>query len=86
MGRRPREDSPFTAAAFELSRRVREHRAELGWSQQRLAQEAGVSIGTIRAIEGKRVTDPGVFTVRAIAGALSYPLADLAADPPVVER
>jgi len=35
-----------------------------------------VSIGTIRAIEGKRVMDPGVFTVRA----LWYPLAEFAAD------
>lgn len=85
MGRRPRDESPFAAAAEELSRRVREHRVQHGWSQQRLAQEAGVSIGTIRAIEGKRVMDPGVFTVRAIAGALSYPLAELAADPAPAE-
>jgi len=81
VGRRRREESPFAAAALELSRRVRDHRSRLGWSQQKLAQEAGVSIGTIRAIEGRRVTDPGVFTVRAIAGALSYPLDKLAADP-----
>jgi len=36
------------------SEQIRAARALLGWNQQRLAQEAAVSIATVRRIEGRQ--------------------------------
>jgi len=74
MPRKPQVDSIDSHAAAALSDAVRAGRADRGWSQQRLADRSGVSIGTVRAIETGRVKDPGVFTVRRIADAFGESL------------
>jgi transcriptional regulator with XRE-family HTH domain len=81
MGRRRREESPHRDASRLLSERVQKRRLERGWSQQRLAQEAEVSMGTIRKIETQAVADPGVFTVAAIANALGVAVDRLIEQP-----
>jgi len=81
VGRRPQEETLHAQASAALSERVGDQRRYRRWSQQRLAQEAGVSIGTVRAIESGKVKDPGVFTVRSIATALGMTLDELVAVP-----
>jgi len=76
-GRRRKVDSPHLEAAATLARNVRIVRGERGWSQQKLAERAGVAYGTVRAIETRAVIDPGVFTVQAIAQVLDVTIADL---------
>jgi transcriptional regulator with XRE-family HTH domain len=68
-------------ASAALSARVGEARKSRRLSQQRLAEQAGISIGTVRAIETGRIKDPGVFTVRSIASALDLTVDDLVAEP-----
>lgn len=77
MGRRPQEETLPARASAALSKMVGVQRRDKQWSQQRLAQEAGVSIGTVRAIESGSTKDPGVFTVRSIATALGMTLDQL---------
>lgn len=48
---------------------IRRRREALGWTQQRLASEAGVAVGTIHQIEAGRTT-PHRATVAAIEAAL----------------
>jgi DNA-binding XRE family transcriptional regulator len=55
---------------------VREVRDKLGWSQEKLAQEAGVSKGTIQKVEGGH-SSPRVDTAVRIARALGRPLDEL---------
>jgi transcriptional regulator with XRE-family HTH domain len=69
---------PIDDAAL-LSNRVQALRREKDWSQQKLAERADLSIGTIRAIETKRCKDPGVFTVRKIAHAFGCSIDELVA-------
>lgn len=53
----------------QLAERVKSARKEHGWSQARLAAEAGVSENTVLALEkGERVTQPA--KLRAIEDAL----------------
>ena len=53
----------------DLAAQVRESREARGWSQERLAQEAGVSENTVLSLErGKKKTQPG--KVRLILDAL----------------
>lgn len=77
MGRRPKTQNPHGEASILLSGRVRARREQQGWSQQRLAEVAGVSYGTVRAIERGATQDPGVFTLLAVAGALGVSLGSL---------
>ncbi len=64
MPNRPsRETSPHRVSAGRLAALVRERRAAQGLSQQDLAVAAGVSIGTIRAIEQTRTIDSSFFTI-----------------------
>lgn len=44
-------------------------------TQQTLATDARVSIGTVRKIEDHQVVEPGLFTVLALAAALDYDMA-----------
>ena len=77
VGRRKRSESPHLAAASALSATIRTRRVALGWSQQRLADRAGIAYGTVRAVERCAVTEPGLFTIRSIADALGCRLDDL---------
>jgi transcriptional regulator with XRE-family HTH domain len=81
VGRHKRDESLHRDASRLLSERVQRRRLERGWSQQRLAQEAEVSMGTIRKIETQAVTDPGIFTVAAIANALGVAVDRLIEQP-----
>lgn len=46
-------------------------------SQQELATRAGISVGTVRALESKRTVEPGYFTVRVLVKVLKIPVAEL---------
>ncbi|MCL2594763.1 MAG: helix-turn-helix transcriptional regulator [Promicromonosporaceae bacterium] len=70
MARTPQAETLPADRAEAFRQRVRELRAERQFSQQKLAEVAGVSIGTVRAIEGAQCKDPGIFTVDRIAHAL----------------
>ena len=79
-GRRRKADSPYLEAAARLARNVRSARAERGWSQQKLAERAGLAYGTVRAIETGAVVEPGVFTIDAIAQVLDVTITELLQD------
>jgi transcriptional regulator with XRE-family HTH domain len=56
---------------------MRTEREQHGMSQQQLAQQAGVAIGTVRALETRRTVEPGFFTVLALAQALRIDVTEL---------
>lgn len=47
-------------------------RRSVGLSQQRLAEQAGVSIGSVAKLEGGRNPEPGFFLVARVVSALSH--------------
>jgi transcriptional regulator with XRE-family HTH domain len=57
-----------------LAARLRQERAERGWSREHLARLAGVSPRTLERIEVGGTANPGLFTVAALADALDVPL------------
>jgi transcriptional regulator with XRE-family HTH domain len=62
-----------------IGRRVAAHRTRRGWNQQRLADEAGLTRGTISPIEtGKG--KPKFETLMKIAKALGVPVSKLLED------
>lgn len=71
-GRPKREDSRHAQASRRLARDLKTARVERKMTQQALATEAGISIGTVRKVEDNEVVEPGLFTVLAIARALDY--------------
>jgi len=62
-----------------LSRKIREHRRLLGWSQMYLAAEVGVEKTYIGKIERCEI-NPGVVNVARIAQALGVHIVDLLDD------
>lgn len=56
---------------------VQEQRLWLGWPQDRLAEEAGVSVKTIWRLEGGRGDMPSMRCLRRIAAALTLELSEL---------
>jgi transcriptional regulator with XRE-family HTH domain len=68
------------APACALAERVRELRAERGWTREQLAEEAGIQASTLTRLESKGATQPGFFTVGKIARALEVSLDDLFRD------
>ena len=46
-------------------------------TQQELATRAGVALSTLRKIETCQITEPGYFTILAIANALGISLQEL---------
>ena len=58
-----------------LGRLIREARGER--TMVDTAQQAGISVETLRKIEGVRIPTPAFFTVAAIADALDLSLDDL---------
>ncbi|MGH3767888.1 MAG: helix-turn-helix domain-containing protein [Pseudonocardiaceae bacterium] len=69
-----RTSSPHRQEAAQLTELLRNRRGELGLSQQELAVRAGLSIGTVRAIESGRTIDPGLFTIIKVVDALQLDL------------
>jgi transcriptional regulator with XRE-family HTH domain len=60
-----------------LGEAVRQLREDRGVTQERLAQDAGVTTGTVSLVE-RGQSNPSWGTVKAIAQGLKTPLADLA--------
>lgn len=54
-------------------------------SQQELATRAGISVGTVRALESKRTVEPGYFTVQVLAEVLKISAAELPVARPADE-
>jgi transcriptional regulator with XRE-family HTH domain len=66
-----------------LAERVREMRAERGWTRDQLAEEAGIAPSTLARLEGQGVGQPGFVTVGKIARALEVSLDSLFTDASV---
>lgn len=65
--RKTRTECTHRDQAAALRALLRQARNDRNMSQQDLATGAGVSVGTVRALEGNRTVDPSFFTVLAIA-------------------
>jgi transcriptional regulator with XRE-family HTH domain len=52
-------------------------RKEKGWSQEKLAQEAGISYNTLIKIERKGIKNPKIETVVKLANALNISIDEL---------
>lgn len=64
-----------------LSQKVRDHRQALGLSQERLAQAAGLTWGSIQRLESGQVRDPHYSTLESVAGALGMRVSELMEEP-----
>ena len=60
-----------------LAKRIKELRKKSSWSQQKLAEKAGVSYNTITKIEQGAATMPTIQTMIKIADAFGISLDDL---------
>jgi transcriptional regulator with XRE-family HTH domain len=60
-----------------LAKRIKELREKAGWSQQKLAEEAGLSYNTITKIEQGSAKQPVIQTMVKIADALGVGLDEL---------
>ena len=60
-----------------LAKRLKELRKKAGWSQQKLAEKAGLSYNTITKIEQGSATRPTIQTVIKIADAFQTTLDEL---------
>src|SRR5215213_994677 len=60
-----------------LGSRMRERRRERGLSQERLANQAGVTLSAIQRLEAGQVSDPHYSTLTGIAHALGTTVAEL---------
>lgn len=56
---------------------VKKLRKAKGWTQQQLAQKAGIVFSVLTKIEQGATKDPGLSTVMALAGALGIGLDEL---------
>lgn len=56
---------------------IRDKREELGISARELARRAGIDQGLLTLIDQRKIAQPKVDTIRALADALGIPLADL---------
>jgi transcriptional regulator with XRE-family HTH domain len=63
-----------------LSDTLRRYRRRAGFTQEELAQEAGVGIATIARIEIGEIKEPRVSTLRKLAKALDLDTRELLAD------
>src|SRR5688500_274887 len=61
----------------KIGARIKQERLKRGFTQEALAQRAGVSQNTVGYIERGMIDNPGVSTLRAIADALELPRAVL---------
>lgn len=69
---------------MDAKERIRQLMAERGWSEYRLAIEAGLSQSTVANIFNRNTT-PSVATIEAICGAFGMTLAQFFAQHSVVE-
>ncbi len=60
-----------------IARKIKELRKKSGWSQQKLAEKAGVSYNTITKIEQCAATMPTIQTMIKIADAFDISLDEL---------
>lgn len=60
-----------------LPRRLKELRKKSGWSQQKLAEKAGLSYNTITKIEQGAATKPTIQTMIKIADAFQISIDEL---------
>lgn len=72
-----RAESRYAAQARHLAARLRVLREQAGFSQERLASLAEVSVATVRKIETGTVVEPGYFIVLALVRALGASMEDL---------
>ena len=63
-------------------KRIAQLRKERGWSQQRLATEAGLHVQTVSEAERGYRGDPAPQTLEAIAGAFGVTVDELAKPQP----
>lgn len=56
---------------------LRSRRQELGISASELARRAGIDKGLLTLLDQRKIAQPRVDTIRALAAALDIPLADL---------
>ncbi|MFD7073452.1 multiprotein-bridging factor 1 family protein [Nocardioides sp. NPDC059952] len=86
MPNRPkRSESRYADEAGRLAEIIRRARQERRMSQQELATRAGISVGTVRALESKRTVEPGYFTVQVLAEVLRISAAELPVARPADE-
>jgi transcriptional regulator with XRE-family HTH domain len=64
--------------------RVRERRKELGFTQEQLASQTGVTLSAVQRLEGGRITDPHYSTLEGIARALRTTVAELVGEEGLV--
>ena len=69
----------FEAAQKALGKRIRDLRQDKGWSQERLANEAGMHRTYMWGIE-RGVRNPSLRHLTCIAEALDCPIAELFTD------
>ncbi len=60
-----------------IAKRLKELRKKSGWSQQRLAEKAGLSYNTITKIEQGAATKPTIQTMIKIADAFQISIDEL---------
>ena len=60
-----------------IAKRIKELRKKSGWSQQKLAEKAGVSYNTVAKIEQGAATMPTIQTMIKIADAFGISLDEL---------
>jgi transcriptional regulator with XRE-family HTH domain len=60
-----------------LAENLRRLRKAKGWSQQKLAQEGGLSFTVVTKVEQGATTDPAISSLVKIAGALGVTLDEL---------
>lgn len=65
-GRRSRDNSPYLADARRLASDIAGARKKKKFTQEEVARMAGLSLSTVRKIEGSMVTEPGFFPILAI--------------------
>jgi len=65
------------ARGVRLAEKLKKRREHIGYTQEKLADISGVRIDTLRAIEGKKVPQPGVFTLSDLATALEIAVEEL---------
>lgn len=80
MAGRPRVAPAERAQGVRLAARIRELRSARKWTRAQLAEASGVPERTLTRLESEGVTQPGFFTVVALAAALTVSLDELAAE------